>query len=72
MYWLLFVLVYTCIIKRPMHDSVFCSFFFFDFTNKFQRSSEADLRNLESKLHEAQMEREKAEIEGEFRKGKGH
>lgn len=50
----------------------FAVFFFFDFTNKFQRSSEADLKNLESKLHEAQMEREKAEIEGEFRKGEGH
>lgn len=46
-------------------------FYIFFFTNKFQRSSEADLRNLESKLHEAQMEREKAEIEGEFWKGRG-
>jgi hypothetical protein len=30
----------------------------------YKRSNEADRRNLEFKLHEAQMEREKAEIEG--------
>lgn len=44
---------------------------FFDFTS-LQRSSEADIKTLESKLHEAQMEREKAEIEGEVWKGDGH
>lgn len=29
-----------------------------------QRNTEADIRNLETKLHEAQLEREKSEIEG--------
>lgn len=47
---------------RKAEKSVFKPKFIM-FCGSGKRSSEADLRNLESKLHEAQMEREKAEIE---------